>query len=78
MVLTHGNVKANEHLNSLRKTLGHLNILQKYFELKGNPREIHNIPPTEFGSLLANILLSVEALKATQKDLKARGRGNNP
>lgn len=52
-------IEANENSNTIRKTLGHLNILREYFELKGETREIYNIPPTELDPLLANFLVSV-------------------
>lgn len=52
-------IEANENSNTISKTLGHLNILREYFELKRGAREIYNIPPTELDPLLANFLVSV-------------------
>ncbi|XP_061196504.1 uncharacterized protein LOC133204775 [Saccostrea echinata] len=52
-------IEANENSNTLRKTMGHLNILREYFEIKGESREIYNIPPNELDPLLSNFIVNV-------------------
>ena len=52
--------KENENKNTLRKTLGHVRLVQTYLVSQNEVRDLHNIPPNELSPLLAKFIVSVK------------------
>ncbi len=52
-------VKKQENRSTLRKTIGDIEKLNQFFKIKGENREMKDIPPVELDILVSNFILSV-------------------
>ncbi len=52
-------VKKQENRSTLRKTIGDIEKFNQFFKIKGENREMKDIPPVELDILVSNFILSV-------------------
>ncbi|CAG2204141.1 unnamed protein product [Mytilus edulis] len=59
-------ILSNENKNTCKKTMYDRKLVQKFFKMKKEVREIQNIPENELDSLLANFLITVRKQDGTE------------